>query len=125
VDVNRVERPIMRGRGGAEILFGLRQGNQQAALVARDAGKQKRQCQRGLASAWSALHEMHSTAGKSAPENVIQPYDASQRTVADGRAGPAAIAARSQGPLFFATSASQCHRANHLISNGGCNSQTL
>jgi hypothetical protein len=88
VDVDRIERPVVRRRGGAEFLFGLGQGDQQAALVARAASKQKLQCQRGLASAWSALDEMQSTTGQSAPENVVQPFDA-------GRGAIAAIAGRT------------------------------
>ena len=98
VDVDRIQRPTVRRRSGAEFVFGLGQGDQQAALAACGARKQKLQCQRGLAGAWSALHEMQSTAGEPAPENVIQSFDA-------GRGAIGALAGRHRpvwsGPLLF------------------------
>ena len=80
----------MRRRGSAEFVLGLGQGDQQAALAACGAREQKLQCERGLAGTWTALHEMQSTAGEPAPENVVQSVDA-------GRGAIAAIAGGLRG----------------------------
>jgi hypothetical protein len=116
----------MRRTGGAEFLFGFRQGNQKPALVARAASEQKLQCQRGLASAWSALDKMQSTAGEPASENVIQSFSAGRGTIARSAGGSGG----GRGPCpawnaLLSHSRLPSHRADRLIRANRSDAETL
>jgi hypothetical protein len=73
--VDVVERPAMRGGGGAQLLLGLRKSHEQAALALRHAVQQELQRQRGLSGAGIAFDEKKAIRNESPAEHVIQPRD--------------------------------------------------
>ncbi len=74
-DVDPLERPAMRFRGGAKLVGGLGQGDVERLLARLASGKQELQAERRLARAGSAFDEMDAVPDEAAAKNVVEIRD--------------------------------------------------